>query len=57
MSESILNELFLPITMKKISKKEIELIDNLLARSTLTEKDAEEIGHKIKHEMNKRFRQ
>ena len=37
--------------------KELHWIDKLLEKSTLTEKDAEEIGHKIKHEMNQRFRQ
>ena len=37
--------------------KELHWIDKLLEKSTLTEKDAEEIGHKIKHEMGKRFRQ
>lgn len=36
--------------------KELHWMDKLLEKSTLTEKDAEEIGHKIKHEMNKRFR-
>ena len=36
---------------------EIELrkLDQILSRSKLTEKDAERIGHKIKHEMSKRF--
>ena len=42
--------------MTKINKTEMEFIDKLLARSKFTENDAEEIGHKIKHEMNKRFR-
>ena len=37
--------------------KELHWIDKLLEKSTLTEKDAEEIGHQIKHEMNRRFRQ
>ncbi|HIG93000.1 TPA: hypothetical protein HA242_06490 [Candidatus Woesearchaeota archaeon] len=36
--------------------QELHWMDKLLEKSTLTEKDAEEIGHKIKHEMNKRFR-
>ena len=35
--------------------KELHWMDKLLEKSTLTEKDAEEIGHKIKHEMRKRF--
>ncbi len=30
-------------------------LDKALAKSKLTEKDAEEIGHKIKHEIRKRF--
>ena len=36
--------------------KELHWIDKLLEKSILTEKDAEEIGHTIKHEMNQRFR-
>ncbi len=36
--------------------KELHWIDTLLEKSTLTEEDAERIGHQIKHEMNKRFR-
>ena len=32
----------------------LELMDKLLAKSTLTEKDALEIGHKIKHGIAKR---
>ena len=36
--------------------KELHWMDTLLEKSTLTEEDAERIGHKIKHEMNKRFR-
>ena len=39
---------------KKI--RELSLIDKLLDSSQLTKKDAENIGHKIKHEMSKRFR-
>jgi len=35
--------------------KELHWIDTLLDKSQLTEKDAERIGHKIKHEMRKRF--
>ena len=38
---------------KKI--KELRWMDKLLKKSTLTEKDAEEIGSKIKHEIRKRF--
>ncbi|MBI2665301.1 hypothetical protein HYX12_01605 [Candidatus Woesearchaeota archaeon] len=38
---------------KKI--KELHWVDKALAKSKLTEKDAEEIGHKIKHEISKRF--
>ena len=36
--------------------KELHWMDTLLERSALSEEDAERIGHKIKHEMNKRFR-
>jgi hypothetical protein len=35
--------------------EKLELLDKLLSKSKLTESDAERIGHKIKHEMNKRF--
>lgn len=35
--------------------KELHWIDVLLEKSELTEEDAESIGHKIKHEMRKRF--
>lgn len=38
---------------KKI--KELHWMDEILKKSTLTEKDAEEIGHKIKQEIRKRF--
>ena len=38
---------------KKI--KELHWTDKLLERSTMTEKDAEKIGHKIKHQIRKRF--
>ncbi|HLC68798.1 MAG TPA: hypothetical protein VJH24_03070 [Candidatus Bilamarchaeaceae archaeon] len=38
---------------KKI--RELHWMDEILSRSELTEKDAERIGHKIKHEMAKRF--
>jgi hypothetical protein len=38
---------------KEIEK--LEVLDKLLGKSRLTEKDAERIGHKIKHEMNERF--
>ena len=34
--------------------KKIELLDKLLAQSELTERDAEQIGHKIKHAIAKR---
>ena len=36
--------------------KELHWMDTLLEKSALSEEDAERIGHKIKHEMNKRFR-
>ena len=47
------------VARKAFEKKITELnwVEKVLERSTLTKKDAEEIGHKIKHEMNKRFRQ
>lgn len=35
--------------------KEVELEHRILAKSRLTEKDAEVLGHKIKAEMRKRF--
>ena len=35
--------------------KELHWMDKLLVNSTLTERDAEEIGHKIKSEIRKRF--
>ena len=38
---------------KKI--KELHWIDSLLENSRLTEDDAERIGHKIKHEVRRRF--
>ena len=34
--------------------RKLELMDKLLAKSELTEEDAERIGHKIKHEIAKR---
>ena len=34
--------------------RKLELMDKLLAKSELTEQDAEEIGHKIKHGVAKR---
>lgn len=40
---------------KKI--QELHWMDQILSKSTLTEKDAEEIGHAIKREMRKRFHQ
>ncbi len=38
---------------KKI--KELHWIEVVLSKSKLTEEDAEQIGHKIKHEIAKRF--
>ncbi len=38
---------------KKI--QELHWMDKILQKSTLTEKDADEIGHKIKGEIFKRF--
>lgn len=35
--------------------KELDLMDEILKNSKLAEKDAEEIGHKIKGEILKRF--
>lgn len=35
--------------------KELHWMDKLLEKSKLTENDAERIGHKIKHEIRKRF--
>ena len=35
--------------------KELHWTDSLLEKSELTEEDAERIGHKIKHEIRKRF--
>ena len=35
--------------------EELELTEKLLAKSELTEEDAERIGHGIKHKMRKRF--
>ena len=34
----------------------MELMDELLKDSTMTEEDAERIGHKLKAEMRKRFK-
>jgi hypothetical protein len=34
--------------------RKLELIDKLLAKSEMTEQDAEEIGHRIKHGIAKR---
>ncbi|MBI2583316.1 MAG: hypothetical protein HYW25_01490 [Candidatus Aenigmarchaeota archaeon] len=34
--------------------RKLELMDKLLAKSRLTEKDAEELGHKIKHGIARR---
>lgn len=38
---------------KKI--EELHWMDNVLAKSTFTEKDVEEVGHKIKGEIARRF--
>ena len=35
---------------------ELEFMENVLRNSKLTEEDAEEIGHKIKAEIRKRFK-
>jgi len=35
--------------------KELHWTDKLLQKSKITEKDSERIGHKIKHEIRKRF--
>lgn len=37
--------------------EELRWMDKVLENSTLTEEDAETIGHKMKHEIAKRFRQ
>jgi hypothetical protein len=34
---------------------EVELMDKILSKSELDEKDAERIGHEIKSKINKRF--
>lgn len=34
--------------------RKMELMDKILAKSELTEEDAESIGHKIKHEIAKK---
>lgn len=36
--------------------KELHWMDEALKNSTFTEEDAEELGHKIKHEIRKRFK-
>jgi len=36
---------------------EVEMMEKILSKSELTEKDAGEIGHKLKGEMRKRFKQ
>lgn len=38
---------------KKI--KELNLVEDIVAKSKLTEEDAERIGHKLKSEIRKRF--
>lgn len=35
--------------------REMHWMDKVLEKSSLTEKEAEEIGHKIKHDIKKRF--
>ena len=35
--------------------KEVELVESIVARSKLTEEDAEHIGHRLKAEIRKRF--
>ena len=35
--------------------RELHWMDKMLEKSSLTERDAEEIGHKIKREIRKRF--
>lgn len=35
--------------------REMHWMDKVLEKSSLTEKEAEEIGHKIKHDVKKRF--
>lgn len=35
--------------------QELHWMDKVLKNSTLTEEDAERIGHKIKHQIRKRF--
>jgi len=35
--------------------RELHWMDKVLEKSSLTERDAEEIGHKIKREVRKRF--
>ena len=37
--------------------KELHCMDVILQKSTLTQEDANEIGHKLKREINKRFRE
>lgn len=46
------------IAREKFEEKivELEMMDEILKDSKLTEKDAEEIGHKIKSEISKRFK-
>ncbi len=45
------------IARKAFEKKvqELHLLDKMLQKSTLTEQDAERIGHAIKHNIRKRF--
>ena len=45
------------IAIEAIEKEveKLDFLDRLLKKSKLTEKDAETLGHKIKHAMNERF--
>lgn len=47
------------IARKAFEKKliEVEMVEKALANSELTEEDAERIGHKIKSEITKRFKE
>ncbi len=45
------------VARQAFEKKVLELhwMDEALKKSTFTEKEANELGHKLKHEMRKRF--
>lgn len=47
------------VARKAFEKKleQVEMMEKVLFESELTEEDAEEIGHKLKAEMRKRFNQ